>query len=100
MTGEKDLGKLLRTMKPEHNAGEYVFCPIGEGAVAAVIEGAGARTDVTAALNSDDVVLLFLDFVVFVCRASASSSARQRATTRYGLQMRLYMRHAVSTVKQ
>ena len=26
MTGEKDLGKLLRTMKPERQPGDYVFC--------------------------------------------------------------------------
>jgi hypothetical protein len=26
MTGEKDLGKLLRTMKPELHPGDYVFC--------------------------------------------------------------------------
>jgi hypothetical protein len=38
MTGEKDLGKLLRTMKPEQQPGDYVFClvedlstvPLGE----------------------------------------------------------------------
>jgi hypothetical protein len=28
MSGEKDLEKLLKSMKPEHNAGEYVFCEI------------------------------------------------------------------------
>ncbi len=26
MSGEKDLAVLLKTMKPKHNAGEYVFC--------------------------------------------------------------------------
>ncbi len=26
MTGEKELVKLLKTMKPQHNAGDYVFC--------------------------------------------------------------------------
>jgi hypothetical protein len=26
MTGEKDLEKLLKTMSPEHNIGDYVFC--------------------------------------------------------------------------
>ena len=26
MSGEKDLGKLLKSMKPENNSGEYVFC--------------------------------------------------------------------------
>ncbi|PIF43145.1 hypothetical protein CLU96_0049 [Chryseobacterium sp. 52] len=26
MSGEKDLGKLLKSMKPKHNPGDYVFC--------------------------------------------------------------------------
>ena len=26
MSGEKDLQQLLKSMKPEHNLGEYVFC--------------------------------------------------------------------------
>jgi len=30
MTGEKDLSKLLKTMKPEHNPGEYVFCRVDD----------------------------------------------------------------------
>jgi hypothetical protein len=28
MSGEKDLEKLLKSIKPEHNFGEYVFCEI------------------------------------------------------------------------
>ncbi|OXG08467.1 hypothetical protein BC749_104135 [Flavobacterium araucananum] len=28
MSGEKDLQQLLKSMKPEHNAGEYVFCKV------------------------------------------------------------------------
>jgi uncharacterized protein len=28
MTGEKNLNKLLKTIKPIYNAGEYVFCTI------------------------------------------------------------------------
>ncbi|MEG0850708.1 ACT domain-containing protein [Flavobacterium plurextorum] len=28
MSGEKDLQKLLKNMKPEHNLGDYVFCKI------------------------------------------------------------------------
>lgn len=28
MSGEKDLQKLLKSMKPEHNAGDYVFCTV------------------------------------------------------------------------
>lgn len=28
MSGEKDLQKLLKSMKPEHKPGEYVFCKV------------------------------------------------------------------------
>lgn len=28
MTGEKDIDKLLKTMKPRHNPGDFVFCSI------------------------------------------------------------------------
>lgn len=28
MSGEKDLEQLLKSMKPEHNSGEYVFCKV------------------------------------------------------------------------
>lgn len=28
MSGEKDLQQLLKTMKPEHNRGDYVFCKV------------------------------------------------------------------------
>ncbi|MBL1222267.1 ACT domain-containing protein [Chryseobacterium sp. L7] len=28
MSGEKDLQKLLKSMKPQHNTGDYVFCTI------------------------------------------------------------------------
>ena len=30
MTGEKDLNKLLKTIKPELNAGDYVFCTVND----------------------------------------------------------------------
>ncbi len=30
MTGESNLGKLLKTMKPRLNVGEYVFCTIND----------------------------------------------------------------------
>lgn len=29
MNGEKDLAKLLKSMKPKHNPGDYVFCTLG-----------------------------------------------------------------------
>ena len=28
MSGEKDLQQLLKSMKPQHNSGEYVFCKV------------------------------------------------------------------------
>ena len=43
MTGEKDLSKLLKTMKPEHNPGDYVFC----------------RVDNLKAIDTQYVLLLF-----------------------------------------
>jgi len=30
MTGEKNLNKLLKTMKPKHNVGDYVFCTVND----------------------------------------------------------------------
>ena len=43
MTGEKDLDKLLKNMKPTHNIGDYVFC---------------TTNDLTIA-NSEDAILIF-----------------------------------------
>jgi len=30
MRGEQDLNKLLKTMKPKHNIGDYVFCVVND----------------------------------------------------------------------
>ena len=43
MGGEKNLDKLLKTMKPKHLTGDYVFCVVN---------------DLTA-INLDDVILFF-----------------------------------------
>jgi hypothetical protein len=43
MTGERDIDKLLKTMKPRHNPGDFVFCSINNLAI----------------VNSIDPVLLF-----------------------------------------
>nr|WP_315179442.1 ACT domain-containing protein [uncultured Flavobacterium sp.] len=43
MSGEKDLGKLLKTMKPEHILGEYVFCMVHD----------------LANLNLNDIIMTF-----------------------------------------
>jgi hypothetical protein len=43
MKAEKDLNTLLRTMKPKHNIGDYVFCVVN---------------DLTR-INFDDIVLVF-----------------------------------------
>jgi len=33
MSGEKDLGRLLKTMKPKHNIGDFVFCSIKDPSI-------------------------------------------------------------------
>jgi uncharacterized protein len=43
MPGEKDLYTLLKTMKPRHNPGEYVFCSVNN----------------TESINPDDIISLF-----------------------------------------
>ncbi|MCD9574411.1 ACT domain-containing protein [Flavobacterium soyae] len=43
MSGEKDLQTLLKSMKPEHNSGDYVFCKI-------------EKLD---PINLDDIVMFF-----------------------------------------
>lgn len=43
MPGEKDLSVLLKTMKPEHNPGDYVFCTV----------------DDRNAVSPDDIILFF-----------------------------------------
>ena len=43
MKGEKNLQKLLKTMKPKHNIGDYVFCVIND----------------LSKINIDEIVLLF-----------------------------------------
>ena len=43
MNGEKNLGKLLKTLKPKHNTGDYVFCFVH---------------DLTT-INIDDAILIF-----------------------------------------
>lgn len=43
MEGEKDLNKLLRTMHPEHNPGEFVFCVVYD----------------LALFNADEIILSF-----------------------------------------
>jgi len=47
MKGEKDLQKLLKTMKPKHNVGDYVFCVIND----------------LGRINIDEIVLLFKEVV-------------------------------------
>ena len=38
MTGEKDLGKLLKTMKPEQQPGDYVFCLVEDLSTVPLVE--------------------------------------------------------------
>jgi uncharacterized protein len=58
MTGEKDLSQLLKTMQPQLNAGEFVFC---------------TTTDLIT-INMDDVVMLFKEqegTTILLTKASA-----------------------------
>ncbi|OXB24921.1 acetyltransferase [Flavobacterium tructae] len=43
MSGEKDLEKLLKSMKPQHNLGDYVFC----------------KVEKIGNMSMDDIVMLF-----------------------------------------
>lgn len=43
MSGEKDLEKLLKSMKPQHNLGDYVFC----------------KVEKIVNMSMDDIVMLF-----------------------------------------
>jgi uncharacterized protein len=43
MPGEKDLNTLLKTMKPKHNIGDYVFCVVNDLSI----------------INPDDIILIF-----------------------------------------
>jgi len=43
MSGEKDLEKLLKTTKPKHNIGDYVFCTVPDLSV----------------INPNDIILFF-----------------------------------------
>lgn len=60
MEGEKNLEKLLKTMKPSHNDGDYVFCVVKD----------------IDALNNSDVVMFFKEqegFTVIVKKELADS---------------------------
>jgi uncharacterized protein len=55
MTGETNLATLLKTAKPEHNAGEYVFCRVADASGfpdAGGFSGAGG-------FPVDEVVMVF-----------------------------------------
>ena len=43
MAGETDINKLLKTMQPKHNPGDYVFCTVVD----------------SKQVNADDIILLF-----------------------------------------
>ncbi|PWA08985.1 ACT domain-containing protein [Flavobacterium laiguense] len=60
MEGEKNLEKLLKTMKPSHNVGDYVFCAV----------------DDIAALNNSDIVMFFREterFTIIIKKELADS---------------------------
>jgi hypothetical protein len=60
MEGEKNLEKLLKTMKPSHNEGDYVFCVVNDMTV----------------LNNSDIVMFFREtegFTVIIKKELADS---------------------------
>jgi uncharacterized protein len=62
MEGEKNLEKLLKTMKPSLNGGDYVFCVVG---------------DITT-INSNDIIMFFREqegFTVIIKKELADSLA-------------------------
>jgi uncharacterized protein len=60
MTGETNLNVLLKTMKPVHHPGEYVFCTTGS----------------LAGINPDEVLMLFKEqegYTIIVSRQMATA---------------------------
>lgn len=67
MSGEKDLQQLLKTMKPEHNPGDYVFCKVGnlEGISLNEIEMFFKEKEaITVILKKETADILRLDYSV------------------------------------
>ncbi len=64
MTGETSLGALLRSMNPELNDGEYVFCTVADGSRVEGIELVGSfreREGLTVILERNQAQRLGLD---------------------------------------
>ncbi|MDC6379536.1 ACT domain-containing protein [Pseudomonas graminis] len=64
MTGETSLGALLRSMNPELNDGEYVFCTVADGSHVQGIEVVGSfreREGLTVILERNQAQRLGLD---------------------------------------
>ena len=55
MTGEKDLNRLLKTMKPKQNMGDFVFCTVETQ----LISKTHGHASLPAQINLNDIILMF-----------------------------------------
>jgi uncharacterized protein len=68
MPGEKDLDTLLKTMRPKHNMGDYVFCTVANPAL----------------VNPDEIILLFKEpegFTIIIRKELADNLQLEYAFT-------------------
>jgi len=67
MSGEKDLQQLLKSMKPEHNSGDYVFCKVEDASqinLNEIVMLFKEKEAVTLILKEETAVKLNLDYAV------------------------------------
>ena len=67
MSGEKDLQQLLKSMKPEHNSGDYVFCKVKDPSqinLNEIVMLFKEKEAVTLILKEETAVKLNLDYPV------------------------------------
>ncbi|BFM41813.1 ACT domain-containing protein [Flavobacterium sp. CFS9] len=67
MSGEKDLEKLLKSMKPQHNSGDYVFCKvenIEKIAMEDIVMFFKEKEAITLILKKETAEVLNLDYSV------------------------------------
>jgi len=67
MSGEKDLQQLLKSMKPEHNSGDYVFCKVEDASqinLNEIVMLFKEKEAITLILEEETAVKLNLDYAV------------------------------------
>jgi len=67
MSGEKDLQQLLKSMKPEHNSGDYVFCKVEDPSqinLNEIVMLFKEKEAITLILEEETAVKLNLDYPV------------------------------------